>query len=70
MLFLSKEPSLALSLIEGILKFWPFANNLKEIAFEKELLDVIEVCSDMHKIEYLIESIFIWVAKCISSSHL
>lgn len=70
MLFLSKEPSLSLNLIQGILNFWPFAHNLKEIGFEKELLDVIEVCSDMHKIEYLIEPIFIRVAKCLSSQHL
>lgn len=70
MLFLSKDPSLATTLVEGLLKYWPFANNLKELAYLNELLDVIEVCSEMHNIEPLIEPIFIRVIKCITSSHL
>lgn len=44
MLFLSKEPALSLNLIEGLLRYWPFANSIKENQFLAELLEVIEVC--------------------------
>lgn len=47
MLFLSKETSLAFPLIEGLLKYWPFANYTKATLFLSELLDILEVCCDM-----------------------
>ena len=47
MLFLSKEANLAFPLIEGILKYWPFANYSKSTLFLSELLDVLEVSSEM-----------------------
>jgi hypothetical protein len=31
MLFLSKDSSLAINLVEGLLKFWPFGNSVKEV---------------------------------------
>jgi hypothetical protein len=31
MLFLSKDSSLAITLVEGLLKFWPFGNSVKEV---------------------------------------
>ena len=30
MLFLSKDPTLATFLVEGLLRYWPFANSAKE----------------------------------------
>jgi hypothetical protein len=40
MLFLSKDPSLATMLVEGLLRYWPFANSTKEVQFLNELLEV------------------------------
>lgn len=40
MLFVSKDPNLAFSLIEGLLKYWPFASFGKETLFLAELLEV------------------------------
>jgi len=37
MLFLSKDHSLAIPLVEGLLKYWPFANSPKETLFLSEL---------------------------------
>lgn len=31
MLFLSKDSRLAISLVEGLLKYWPYGNNIKEV---------------------------------------
>jgi len=53
MLFLSKDPSLAMQLVDGLLRYWPFANSAKEVMFLTELLEVLEVC-EISKLEYLI----------------
>jgi serine/threonine-protein phosphatase 2A regulatory subunit B' len=33
MLFLSKDGSLAIPLVQGLLKYWPYGNNFKEVFF-------------------------------------
>ena len=37
MLFLTKDRTLAIPLLEGLLKYWPFANCVKETLFLTEL---------------------------------
>ena len=37
MLLLTKDRSLAVPLLEGLLKYWPFANSVKETLFLTEL---------------------------------
>lgn len=69
MLFLTKDSSLAISLLEGILKFWPFANFFKETLFLQELPEILEFC-DVEKLKTLVPKLFKRIAKCISGSHL
>jgi serine/threonine-protein phosphatase 2A regulatory subunit B' len=52
MLFLTKDRTLAIPLLEGLLKFWPFANCIKETLFLTELQEVLEVC-EVDKVEHL-----------------
>ena len=70
MLFLSKDPKLAQPMINGLLKYWPFGNFAKESLFLAELLDILEVCCDMHKLEPLLQKLFKRIVKCIASPHL
>ena len=44
MLFISKKPELSVPLLEGLLKYWPFANRLKETIFLSELADILNFC--------------------------
>mmetsp|Transcript_37124 Transcript_37124/g.43347 ORF Transcript_37124/g.43347 Transcript_37124/m.43347 type:complete len:487 (-) Transcript_37124:157-1617(-) len=69
MLFLSKDPSLAIPLVDGLLRYWPFANSAKETLFLTELLEVLEVC-DMIKLEPLIPRLFKRLNRCIAGPHL
>eukprot|EP01017_Pseudomicrothorax_dubius_P006366 TRINITY_DN1179_c0_g1_i3.p1 TRINITY_DN1179_c0_g1~~TRINITY_DN1179_c0_g1_i3.p1 ORF type:complete len:281 (-),score=97.40 TRINITY_DN1179_c0_g1_i3:151-993(-) len=69
MLFLSKDPSLAIPLVEGLLRYWPFANSAKEVMFLAELLEVLEVC-DINKLEPLVPKLFKRLIKCIAGPHL
>ena len=69
MLFLSKDHSLAVLLVEGLLRYWPFGNSPKETLFLAELNDVIEVC-ELSKLEPLVPKMFKRLIKCISGPQL
>ena len=69
MLFLTKDRTLAIPLLEGLLKFWPFANCVKETLFLTELQEVLEVL-EVDKIEPLIPKLFKRIIKCIGGIHL
>ena len=67
MLFLTKDRTLAIPLLEGLLKYWPFANCIKETLFLTELQEVLEVC-EVDKVEHLIPKLFKRIVKCIIQS--
>lgn len=69
MLFLTKDRTLAIQLLEGLLKYWPFANAVKETLFLTELQEVLEVC-EVDKIEPLVPRLFKRIVKCIGGIHL
>ena len=69
MLFLTKDRSLAIPLLDGLLKFWPFANCIKETLFLTELQEVLEVC-EVQNIEHLVAKLFKRIVKCIGGIHL
>lgn len=69
MLFLTKERSLAVNLLDGLLKYWPFANQVKETLFLTELLECLEVI-EIGKIDHLVNRLFKRIAMCIGGTHL
>lgn len=69
MLFLSKDPSLAVYLVDGLLRYWPFANSAKEVMYLTELLEVLEVC-EITKLESMMNKLFKRLIKCIAGPHL
>lgn len=66
MLFLTKDNSLAYPLLDGMLKYWPFANYVKEVLFLSELLEVLEVC-ELDKLEPYLNKLIKRYIKAISS---
>jgi len=57
MLFLTKDSSLIYPLLDGLMKYWPFANYIKEMLFLSEVLEIIEV-ADLEKLDlYLLKFI-------------
>ena len=72
MIFLRKESSLALLLLETLLNNWPIANYRKEILFLQELSLVVEVVdlndsfNNEERIVLLITKLFKRLRKCIS----
>ena len=50
MLFLSNDPYLATLLVEGLLRYWPFANSAKEVMFLNELLEVQHIYKHIYNL--------------------
>jgi serine/threonine-protein phosphatase 2A regulatory subunit B' len=69
MLFLTKDRSLAIALLDGLLRYWPYANCVKETLFLAELQEVLEVC-EVDKIEHLVPKLFKRIVRCIGGIHL
>ena len=69
MLFLTKDRALAIPLLSGLLKYWPFANSVKETLFLTELQEVLEVI-EVTKVGNLIPKLFKRIVKCIGGIHL
>lgn len=69
MLFLTKDRELALPLLEGLLKYWPFASTEKEILFLTELKEVLEIV-DPQRIDYLVPKLFKRIMKCIGGENM
>ena len=69
MLFLTKDRTLAILLLEGLLKYWPFANCVKETLFLTELGEILEVC-ELDKVAALIPRLFKRIVLCIGGIHL
>ena len=66
---MTKDTTLSVPLLEGILKYWPFTNYDKEILFLLELAEVFEFC-DVEKIQSLVNKLFKRVIRCISGRNL
>ena len=60
---------MAVPLLEGLLKYWPYANSKKEALFLAELQEVLEEC-EVDRIEYLIPKLFKRIIRCIGGIHL
>jgi len=66
--FIDKDPTLASTVIRGLLIFWPRQNATKEQLFLNELEEVLEA-STATEVTKMLVPLFAQVAKCISSPH-
>lgn len=69
MLYLTKDRSLSIPLLEALLKYWPFAATEKEMLFLTELKEVLEVV-DPKEMKHLIPKLFKRIIKCIGGENM
>jgi serine/threonine-protein phosphatase 2A regulatory subunit B' len=69
MLYLTKDRSLAVPLLDALLKYWPFANTEKEILYLTELREVLEVI-DLTEIKPLVPKLFKRMIRCIAGENM
>lgn len=68
MQFVEKEPRLASTVVNGLLKYWPVTSSQKELMFLSELEELLEKI-DMAEFEKIMVPLFRRVACCLNSSH-
>lgn len=66
--FIQKDPSLASSVIGGMLKFWPNVSCQKELLYLNELEEVLEL-TGTQQLEKVIEPLFDRISQSICSNH-
>ena len=67
-LFATKDASLSIDIVNGLLKFWPNGHSNKEILFLNELDDMFEHIDPVHFAHYRIP-LFRRIAKCVGCNH-
>lgn len=66
--FIDKDPSLASTVIGGLLTFWPRQSAMKEQLFLNELEEVLEA-STTKEVTKMLVPLFTQIAQCVSSPH-
>ena len=67
MLFAIKDNNLCVTILEGLLKFWPFANRTKECLFLTSVYEALTACNP-ETIKHLVPRLFKRIVKCVSSN--
>jgi len=66
--FIDKDPSLASTVIGGLLSYWPNQSAMKEQLFLNELEEVLEA-STQKEVTKMVDPLFRQIAKCVASPH-
>ncbi|CAI9100259.1 OLC1v1037216C1 [Oldenlandia corymbosa var. corymbosa] len=66
--FVEKEQKLALTVIKGLLKYWPVTSSQKELMFLSELEELLEMINNVD-FEKIMVPLFRRIACCLNSSH-
>ncbi len=66
--FIEKDPALAETIIQGLLKYWPKTCSFKEVMFLNELEEILDMIEPEH-FKNIIEPLFKQIARCLCSSH-
>lgn len=66
--FVDKDPSLAVPLINGLIKYWPVTNSSKEVLFLQEFEELLEL-TQPEEFQEVLKPLFLQLAKSIGSPH-
>ncbi|KAJ4957594.1 hypothetical protein NE237_024705 [Protea cynaroides] len=66
--FIEKEPKLTITVIKGLLKYWPVTNSQKEVMFLSELEEVLEA-TNRAEFQKIMIPLFRRIGSCLNSPH-
>ena len=69
LIFIVKSPNIGVTLLDSILKFWPFAHHEKEKLFLNEIREILRVM-DPALVKPVIPQLFLRIKKCLGSQNL
>lgn len=67
--YLSKDFTLSLKLLDCLLRYWPFGNSNKELLFIEELQEAIRLV-EPSRLGHLFDKLLLRIFKCLSGPHL
>jgi len=67
--YIQKDSKCAIQIYNGILKYWPITNSIKEVNFLNEVEELVEACKDS-SLFHIEKELFKKLCKCICSSNL
>lgn len=66
--FIDKDPTLAVPVIMGLIKFWPVTNSSKEVLFLNELEEVLDL-TQTEQFKQVVKPLFTHLCKSVGSPH-
>jgi serine/threonine-protein phosphatase 2A regulatory subunit B' len=66
--FVDKDPTLAVPVLQGLLKYWPVTNSAKEMLFLNELEELLEL-TQQEEFKQILASLFRQLSRAIGSPH-
>jgi len=66
--FVDKDPTLSVSVLQGLLKYWPITNSAKEMLFLNELEELLEL-TQQEEFKQILGPLFRQLSHAIGSSH-
>jgi len=66
--FIEKDGTLAESVVQGLLKYWPKTCSFKEVMFLNELEEILDMI-ETENFKHVMEPLFKQIARCLCSSH-
>jgi len=66
--FVDKDPTLSVSVLHGLLKYWPITNSAKEMLFLNELEELLEL-TQQEEFKQILGALFQQLSRAIGSSH-
>ena len=66
--FIDKDNSLSLTIIGGLIKYWPLVSSSKEVLLLNELEEIIEI-SPPNQLTLFVQPVFQQLARCVQNQH-
>jgi serine/threonine-protein phosphatase 2A regulatory subunit B' len=66
--FVEKDPATGVFIINGLVKYWPWASTSKQVLFLNELEEVMELITDS-VFQTVIDPLILTISQCVSSQH-
>jgi len=66
--FIDKDSSLSLTIIGGLIKFWPLVSSSKEVLLLNELEEIIEITPPTQLMQF-VQPVFKQLARCVQNQH-
>ncbi len=66
--YVEKDPETIVSIVQGLIRFWPWSSAAKQVLFLNELEEILELCRG-EQLAQVQDDIFKLLAACLGSSH-